>query len=84
MKIKADIDYGFDEKPRAIVRFMGKRRNIYPVLSKSMQKKVNSSYEFEEVLTISKVAFKSVFEWELLLKEIMDKLRPDLKVIAEV
>lgn len=84
MKIKADIDYGFDEKPRAIVRFFGKRADIYPVLSKSMQKKVNGSYEFEEVLTISKPAFKSIFAWELVIKEIMDKLRPDLKVIAEV
>ena len=84
MKIKADIDYGFDEKPRAIVRFMGARKDIYPALSKSMQKKVNSSYEFEEVLTISKPAFKSVFAWELIIQDIMNKLRPDLKVIAEV
>lgn len=84
MKIKANIDYGFDEKPRAIVRFFGKKADIYPVLSKSMQKKVNSSYEFEEVLTISKPTFKSLFKFELRIQEIMIQLRPDLKVIAEV
>lgn len=79
MKIKCDIDYGFDEKPRAMHRFMGNRRNLYPVLSKTMQKKVNKSYNFEETLVISQKGFKSVFAWELLLENIMNTMRPDLR-----
>lgn len=82
MKVKANIDY--EREPKALVTFLDESgnltaRDIYPLLSKMSQKKVNKSFNVEEELIISKGAYLKLFPFAKVIEIAIKSLPPHLK-----
>lgn len=81
MEFKANIDY--KSKPHAIIKFIEEKKDIYPYLSKSTQRRINRDYNLTAEIPVSKRALKECFpqDWQryqVIYKNLQELPRPFL------
>jgi|GEM_PF-3857329 len=65
---KVNIDY--EKEPKAIINFMGVKKDIYPYLTVTQQKRINKDYNLTIDLNISHAILRKAMphEWKQYLK----------------